>query len=627
MLQFLLFRVLISVLLSLLPFLVIGQGISTNQGPLPEQLDGALTTADTASLNRMNQLAASYRNNQPDSAILLANRVLTLADSGLLTIRLQAYKTITAAYYMTSDAKLCYDFSEQIIRVAEQLGDKKSMLNGQLYLGLAYLLQDKFEEGIKVFDTYLLLAVELEDSLSIARAYLNRSINHDGMENFEQALSDVNNCLAISREINHHYFEAMALNRKGYILSDLNRYQEAVNDHFAALEVMSDDNDWERCFAYAGLAQAYLGLKDLDQSIVYGQRGIDLAMSMGVKWDIQNVADILYQAYELKGDYRKALSYYKLYKIYNDSIYSESNEKKIHQLQLEQAAQVQAALANENELNKQLVERQSKELILMSSLIGLLLVISGGLYYVIKSKSRLTRKLQAQQQKLEELNEMKDRIFSIVAHDMRSPMHTVWAMLYLIKNKPDHVQMDELLDGVQHRISTVIKSLDSILEWSLRQFQSELTSPPQPIDTEEIIQEQIQLCSYDAEQKKVSITHDPTSSHKVLVEGEHLRIIVRNIIANAIKFTNEQGEITISYQDLGTQLSIDIADNGIGITKEKLTRLFQSRGNSSAGTRSEIGAGLGLFLCKQYAEMNGGTISVDSTPGIGSTFHVILNKA
>ena len=106
-----------------------------------------------------------------------------------------------------------------------------------------------------------------------------------------------------------------------------------------------------------------------------------------------------------------------------------------------------------------------------------------------------------------------------------------------------------------------------------------------------------------------------------------LRQILLNLLGNAIKFTDRGGAIRITYRDLGSQLAIDIEDTGMGMSPEKVDNLFISRGKTKMGTDREIGTGLGLFLCKEYAEMNGGTIDVNSKLNQGTTFSLILNKA
>ncbi len=620
-------RVALLSICSLIAILLIGQ-IKDTEPTLLELMSDQIEIdlSDSSRLTRLNELAATYRHSKPDSSIVIAKRVLELTDSLDYQVRLKAYKTITAAYYMTSDAKLCYNFSQELIRTAEKAGDKEAMLNGQLYLGLAFLLQDKYEEGVGVFDDYLKLAMDIKDSVSIVRAYLNRSINHQYLAHYDQALADVKRSIELARSLRNHYYEAMGHNREGYILSDLERYQEAVNSHQAALTVADSDNDWERSFAFAGLAQAFLGKGAFEKSIQYGQNAIDLAQKMAAKWDVQNASEILYKAYQAVGDYENAFKYHQLYKAYYDSIHSESNEKKIHELQLEQAQMKQEALIHENQLQQEILNQRNTQIVLTLTLVVVLLLVVGVLYYVYYTKQRYVKQLATQHKALDELNRTKNKIFSIVAHDMRSPMQTVMAMIYLIKNDRENVDIDELVDGVHKRIATVSDSLNSILEWSLTQFKEE-ERVPLPVDVDTIVKEQINLCNYEADQKNLKVSCHTEHCSKVLVVSEHLRIIIRNVLANAIKFNDIGGEIQIKYRDLDDQIAIDIKDTGIGMSEDQLNNLFQSRGKTRMGTQKEVGTGIGLFLCKEYAEMNRGAVTVISAEGVGTTFSVILNKA
>ena len=581
---------------------------------------------DTAKMQLLNDLAISYKENQPDSSIYYAKLVLDMADSSLFVYRIDALKTITSAYYIISDPKLCHDYSQQLIQLAEQIDDQKTVLHGKLYTGLAYMHQDKVDESIKLFDEYLKLAETLRDTISLARGFLNQSINYDAREAYKKALDVLAKSIHFSDAIGDTYYKAMAYDRRGYIHSDLKQYQKAVDNHLIALEIMDSDNDWEKAFAYAGLAQAYLGLKNYGKSTDYGKKSVDLAVKMDAKWDIQNSAMILYQAYEQSGDFKNALYYHKMYKTYYDSIYSEANERKIHALQLGQVELERETLQQENALQQQILQQRNTQLILILGLLAFFLLIIIGLYYVFSSKKKFAEQLAIQHKQLDDLNKMKDRILSILAHDMRGPMQSVMAIVHLIKHDKANINIDELVDLVHERISVVSHSLNSILEWSLRTFKGGATTQ-EVMDVNEVIKEQIDLCNYDVDQKQLNVEFEPKEVSRVQVEGEHLRIIIRNILSNAIKFTDRGGAIRITYRDLGSQLAIDIEDTGMGMSPEKVDNLFISRGKTKMGTDREIGTGLGLFLCKEYAEMNGGTIDVNSKLNQGTTFSLVLNKA
>lgn len=592
--------------------------------------EGVIMLSDSQQVNLLNQLASIYSRQNPDSSKMFAKLALDKMGDGLyIQDRTEAYTALAIASYVQGNGIEAYDYSLQIIALAEKSGDKQAELQGKCYLGLAYMIQDKLKPAIRIFDEYIEMAIELSDTAALTRGYLDQSINYDGLGLYDTALFYVN----ASIEVGEHDPESktyveMAYNRKAYILSALQRYEDALANHGYCLQVIAPENNWERAFAYAGMAKADAGLGRFEDSFRYGNMGLQLAMEMGAKWEIKNVSEILANAYEQSGNYQKANEYFKLYKAYHDSIFNEDNEQTIAALELRQTQIERDGLKRDHELQSKILSQRNTLLLLMALVAIVLVLLLVVLYFNYTSRKRYSEELSKQRDKLDDLNQSKDRVLSVLSHDMRSPINSILSILHLLKEERDSKEIDfqSLLDDAYERTETVSKSLNSILDWSGRQFRQE-AHKPEPVKVIEVVEEQLQLCRFDLNKKYIAAYHEKANAVEVVAEREQLRSIIRNLLSNAIKFTDNYGKIKVKYRDLGEILAIDVMDSGVGMTEKVKANLFKTKGTTTLGTNNETGTGFGLFISNEYAQMNEGRLEVESTPNEGATFSLLLRKA
>ncbi len=591
--------------------------------------NGSLFSLDVQEVIELNEIASDFINQSPDSAVVYATKVLDLI-IGVDSLReehLKSHKTLAKAYYVLGDSKNSLEASLKVIDIARDLNDEVSMLFGQVHLGLAFLLQNRMREAIAVFNRYLFLAKELKDSSSISRAYLDLSISYDALFAFDSARLYVDSCISIAMTIEDNYYLAMGYDRKGYINSSEKQYDSAIINHSKSLSIIDENNNWERCFAYAGLAKAYSGISDFKNSISFGQKSLELGKQMKAKWEIRNATEIISEAYANAGDYENAYMYHKLYKACHDSIFTEENERRINDIQLRQAQTERDALKLENQLQTQILGQKNVQLILLALIALIMVVLLIVLYITIKNRRKYTEELALQRDKLGEINNTKNRILSILAHDMRSPINSILQLIYLLKNEDkSEFDFNSITDEIHKRTTIISNTLDNLLEWSLSQFQRNVAKI-EPVNVTEVMEEQIDFCSFNAGQKGIHLIHNREHAEAVMVQLEHLRIILRNLISNAIKYSFEGSNIYLEYGKDEDILSIRVIDHGLGMSETTLNGLFASKVNSTRGTKDEFGTGLGLFISRDYAEMNGGTLTANSQLGKGTTFTLTLPKA
>jgi len=176
-------------------------------------------------------------------------------------------------------------------------------------------------------------------------------------------------------------------------------------------------------------------------------------------------------------------------------------------------------------------------------------------------------------------------------------------------------------------LKNLLALLENLLEWSLSQT-GHIDFKPERFDFALVLNENLALLKEQAQQKNITIINENEAALPVNAHYHSINTIVRNLMSNAIKFTPEGGKITLQTRPLGNELQVSVIDTGLGISSDALQKIFKiDTKHSTPGTANEKGTGLGLILCKDFAEKNGGTIGVESTEGAGSIFYFTIPMA
>lgn len=232
-----------------------------------------------------------------------------------------------------------------------------------------------------------------------------------------------------------------------------------------------------------------------------------------------------------------------------------------------------------------------------------------------------------QNEKLKRIISNRDKMYSVIAHDLRSPMASIRMVLNLCVNvvTPDMVgeEIFGLLDKANRESEETHDLLDNLLKWTKSQT-GRLEVAYQNLELDDIVPGVVDIFTMIAEMKKIKLQYIPSEEHlKVRVDNDMMKTVVRNFISNAIKFTPEGKGIEVYYKKSGEFAKISVRDHGVGIAPERIDTLFH-KGETTYGTGGEEGSGLGLQLCADFARKNGGDVMVESTLGEGSTFSFLV---
>ena len=241
----------------------------------------------------------------------------------------------------------------------------------------------------------------------------------------------------------------------------------------------------------------------------------------------------------------------------------------------------------------------------------------------------LNKKIEAQKLELKKINATKDKFFSIIAHDIKNPLTVTIGFSDILKQYYHELDEDEiisLIDGINTSSKNLLKLLENLLDWSRSQT-GRIKFEPTRIDISLIVSSIIALLLESAIAKNIKLTSTIKSNTYVFVDINMITTVLRNLISNAIKFTNSGGHIIIDSNDNKDFLTISVSDDGVGISEENQKKLFRiDEQYTTTGTNEEIGTGIGLILCKEFIEKHNGKIWVESKIGEGSTFFFTLPK-
>ncbi len=248
----------------------------------------------------------------------------------------------------------------------------------------------------------------------------------------------------------------------------------------------------------------------------------------------------------------------------------------------------------------------------------------------ITEQKEAEEKLKKSEKKLRESNATKDKFFSIIAHDLKNPFNTLLTMSKFIVDNFDRLSSESVLKelrNIRDASNHSYKLLENLLEWSRTQIGT-ISFNPEENDLYEIAVNNVYLFKNSAEAKGITLENKIQSSTYAVFDFDMINTVVRNLLSNAVKFTSEGGRVIISSIEEDSIITVAVSDSGVGIMPEHLDKIFQiDQSFSTKGTKNEKGTGLGLILCKEFVEKNGGRIWVESEYGKGSTFYFTLKTA
>ncbi|WP_315816008.1 HAMP domain-containing sensor histidine kinase [Paraflavitalea speifideaquila] len=242
---------------------------------------------------------------------------------------------------------------------------------------------------------------------------------------------------------------------------------------------------------------------------------------------------------------------------------------------------------------------------------------------VIAEKAAL---LEQQTRELTELNQVKNKLFSVIAHDLKTPMYALRNLFYNMQRyKLSSQEILDMVPGIATEMNYTTSLMENLLQWAKTQMKH-ATVNPEVLDVQRMVIEVLQLLQLQAENKEVYLESKLDEPVYCYADREMVSLVLRNLLSNAIKFTPKHGTVYVGATEKSRQIEVFVQDTGIGMSRENMQRIFGEAYYTTKGTNHETGTGLGLKLCKEFLAKNGGDITVESEPGKGSIFSFTLPR-
>jgi signal transduction histidine kinase len=570
------------------------------------------------------------------------------------------------------------DYAQKALESAEKLGLMSQKAEASLILGIYWKILGEYADALNYINQAKDIFEANNQMAMLAESYRTLGETYRAMAYYEKALINLSTAASLFNYSLDTLGLAKTMNRFGAVFYEMYnttrlfnnldssfaycmkaiRYAEKVNDLkivqstytilgatnigqgdysqalsylTQALEIARKINAIDDLSSiYINIASVYHQKRDYESSNIYADSSLTLARKLRLNSTAAMAANTLYLNYEKLGDYRKALHYLGIDKDLTDSIQSVRANLNFFKTEIKH---LQAQKERELEIQK---EQMFYQTIIFIIILLFAAFISFSFYQKNSTTKRINQQLNEkndliseQKDQLIELNNTKDKFFSIISHDLKNPIGTLKSFIELLKSDYDKFTREEIhsfIIELSKSAQKVYSLLEELLQWS-RIKRGAIKFYPHNIAVYDFTKGIIALFDEIATNKQVTIRNLIPKDIKIVADMNMFSAILRNLLSNAIKFSHPNGEVTIGVNIINNEYEFFVKDNGIGIEPSVMEKLFLI-GNSitSVGTNGEIGTGLGLILCREFVDIHKGRIWAASKPGFGATIFFTIPK-
>ena len=541
--------------------------------------------------------------------------------------------------------------------LASQLNDAKQQANCLVKMGAVYQAQKKYAKALGYYTENLSISKALKNTLSLLEAYTlvatcyKEMGQHEGIVFAEKAAE-----MAIKSQNEPYFYLNLSIIARLYVHE--NKIDTAIVLADKALVFAQKRKDTLLSIdIYRTLARAFAVQNKHYVALNYAQKAFDIANKAQLLQQKSDALKLLSQIYAKVGGFKNAYMGYVQHKAIEDTLFNRNTEQQI------------AALENENKINenqllkqqklKQQDELKNRKIIIIA--ISIFLAIGTVVLLQLIRKNKIINltnfllkqnnkaieaqeielrvrnisietqknRLEKQTDELKSSNMVKDKMLSIIAHDLRNPLFALQQLLEMYQEGDFSIeQIAELIPKIITDVTQINNLLVNLLEWAKQQI-SNTSVHKEVFLLKDIVIETIELLEIQANKKNILLI-DQTPHNlnpEVLADKEMLKLVVRNLLSNAIKFSNAESMVSVLILEQASCVEVQIADTGTGISTANLSKIFSEINFTTRGTNKEKGTGLGLMICKEFVEKNGGTIALQSEFGKGTLATFTIPKS
>lgn len=587
-----------------------------------------------------NNIGSVYlRNNNYKKALQQYDTVVTIAQKANDTSMLAtAFSNMASIYYKQGAYSSALKLYLQGMRLYEKLKQNSQVETALLNISNVYFQLDEFDKAKQTMARALAMAKKSGSKWSVISCHTTYAMIYTQQKHYDSAIAVLKEALQLSPELNNPYLTNLLKGNLAEAYLKNGELDKAFILYNESLPVSVQLEDFEGvAIAKAGIGETLAKKGQIDEGTTYMKEAIQMMQSYSMKEQAMALADVIASIYKRLGDYKAALEYTRIKELYQDSLAKDESRKAAVAIEYDyelNKKEGQIALLEKDkaiEVNKTKLNR----ILLISALAGMLLAVviavqfSRNLKNARNSNQLITQQkneIEQQAKKLEQLNEFKDTTFSVLSHDLRSPINALTGtMAMLDEGIITPQEFAEHKDELNNKLQSVTLMLDNLLQWAKSQMKGEHTLDIERINVKRKVLRSFAILKDASQQKNITLSAEVPEELFVYADRNQLDMVMRNLLSNAVKFTPNSGAISVAAKQDGAFISIAITDTGMGMTEQQAKQLFDGSPNASTvGTSGEKGTGIGLHLSYGFIKNNGGEIDVTSSQGKGTTFTITL---
>lgn len=650
-------------ILPVLCFLFLSLSAFSQQAQTVEKLKAELeqAKADTALLRLNTVLAELYFRSEPDKTIEYGEKAIALAEKlDSLRWKARALNCMGVAYVIMSEIDKSLDHHYRALKIREDLKDSLGMALSYLNIGNAHIRSANPEKALEMFKKSEIISLALNEKRVLSWVYNNTATIYKDNGDIKKALHYLLQSVKLKEETNDRTGLSASLNHIGDAYLKTGQVQKGLEYLLRAKALDDSLNNISGLIpTLRTLSEAYIAAKEYDKAVEAAKQSLELARKIKSNLEIMLSARSVNKAYVAANDYKHAHHYLMLAAQFSDSVNTAAHLTNITEIQTryetEKKELENQKLTLEKEQQAKIIRADKQVQFIGAAALAMLLILALLLFYSrrriqvhntelqqvneqvqaqnveIKRRSAKIKEqaaiLEQQRDELAKLNSFKNKIFSIISHDLRSPFASVKGLLNLVhKRNMAETDIKRMLQLLEKEYDVATNLLNNLLIWAKTQMEG-ANLHLEPISLQELAEENMHLLKTPSEAKEIQLVNLVPDDAVIYADKERINFILRNLLANAVKFTAQGGMILIQAERKEHTIAFSVTDSGQGISPENQERLFSSQRFTTNGTANEKGTGLGLMLCKEFAEDMKGEIAVQSTLGQGTTFTVSIPEA
>lgn len=635
---------------------------------------------DSSRVSVLISLSREYQFTNIDKSRELAEKALKIAErNNLQKQKIRTYQNIGALYSISGDYSTALRYDNLALQNSLESYDSTNLGIDYNNVASDYFDLGEYDEAYYYFTQSYRTARAIDDSLRMTIALHNVGRVFKELGQYDRALEHLNLSREMSRKITDIEGIPYSLDEIGDVLLRKGEYDSALSillrsvrltrqQKLLSLEpktlaklatVNLHSKNYKDALAYYdttyklhektgnefGIAEVELGrglVLMAQGKYEEAMQSINRSLSMAKESNARTLEirgyHTLSELYELKGDFQQALEYFRQFKNLEDSLFSQDMQEKLLRDQIRFETEDKdteiAALNEERDLKDDTIKKQEFIRNILVVVMALSVILLATVYRSGQRRRQINtlllkhqQEMETRSEELERLNQVKDKFFSIISHDLRSPINALAGLLDLLDKgavKPE--ELSRHIHELKSRFNHTRTLLNNLLDWTLLQM-DKLNLQATRIDLHKIVDENIQLLG-SVPNKQIKLNNQVPPGTIGFADSNTVNLVIRNLMTNAIKFTNDGGEVIIGAEEKGHEWLISITDNGVGMNDDVLKILFDKTAPyTTRGTANEKGTGLGLILCKEFVEKNGGKLYVESEVGKGSKFSFTVPQA